>query len=143
MTNIENLTKLRDFMATNPNKVRMVDWYGGTVPAEGQDIHFCDSTACAAGWGAVFAGWKPEVEEYTYGDVTRYEFTGDVIKDSRREHPAWVAANWLDIDIEVGDFLFYDTGDAEIVPMLDYLLEHPDADYNELDAELTRLAYAS
>jgi hypothetical protein len=102
----------------------MNNWYGEYVPnAE----HFCSSTACIAGWGAVLAGWKPVYEKFT--DLGgKYEWTGYVEKGEDQRDPSSVAAEIFDLEYDLADYLFYEIDSSNVLLALDILIEYPDID---------------
>lgn len=133
MSNVANLTKLRDFFVAHPEKVSMSTWYDG-VPEKLQDVDFCGTTACAAGWASIFAGWKAETVQ---NDDGRIYFTDDVEdKDGNIEHPAYVGREWLGLDPDVSSYLFYDVGTTQIVEALEFLIDNPNADEMQLHESL-------
>lgn len=135
--NIELLTRVRDYIAVNPQSLDMDIWATLKDVVEfkdGQAKVSCGTTACIAGWAVQLAGDKLLVEEpcYPFNEGTVFDIDQCVAKNGRVTHIDDRAQKLLGLTGIEADILFTCDND-EAIEYLDKLIAGEKLDYDYVD----------
>ncbi len=132
--NIELLTKIRDLIASEPDKLNMNSWsaidrnlLGEFDYDEGTAKIDCGTTQCIAGWAVQMSGWKFLVRGYDVlasdeDDEAVVHASWCVARNGRTAMVDEKAREFLGITPEEGFFLFLDVENDRAIEALDMFI---------------------